>query len=104
MKVKNIFQHDSPLFGRWILQVHPREEVRIRQQCRHQEEIDISRVEPSLRGEGVRSDHASESFATAVMSRIELNLRSECVQGKVGKTLVYSSTSSACLRCDRLTI
>ncbi len=52
MEMKHAGENRLHLLRRRVFKVHPEKQVRVRQQRRHEEQINVPRVQASLRGEG----------------------------------------------------
>jgi len=69
MEVEHALQQLAGVFRGRILQIHPQEEVGVRQEGRHQEQVDVPRMEPSGSGEGERADHIGRRQSYCARSR-----------------------------------
>src|SRR2546425_6981636 len=57
--MKHILEHEFGLLRRRLLQIDPKKQVRVRQQCRHQKHFDVLAVQTSLRCKYERPNHLS---------------------------------------------
>ena len=57
--MKYILEHELGFLGSWVLQINPKKQIRVRQQCRHQELFDVLAVQASLRCKCERPNHLS---------------------------------------------
>ena len=57
--MKHILKHEFGFFSRRLLQIDPKKQIRVRQQCRHQKHFDVLAVQTSLRCKYERPNHLS---------------------------------------------
>ena len=57
VEVEHALEQLAGVVRRRVLQIHPQEQVGVRQEGRHQEQVDVPGMEPSGGGEGERADH-----------------------------------------------
>src|SRR6266516_3762733 len=57
--MKHILKHEFGFFSRRLLQIDPKKQIRVRQQCRHQKHFDVLAVQTSLRCKHERPNHLS---------------------------------------------
>src|SRR5438445_1775169 len=57
--MKHILEHEFGLVRRRLLQIDPKKQIRVRQQCRHQKHFDVLAVQTSLRCKHERPNHLS---------------------------------------------
>ena len=65
VEMEHVLQHILGLLRRRVLQVHPEEQVRVAQQRRHQEHLDVLAVQPALSCKYQRANHSLPSSALA---------------------------------------
>jgi hypothetical protein len=77
MKMKNLFQHRLALLWCRFFQVHPKKEIGVGQQGRHQKDVKVLGVQPALSGKRKRPNHFPRIFACRqAHSRVYSSLRS----------------------------
>src|SRR5215211_6887033 len=69
MKMKNLFQHRLTLLWCRFFQVHPKKEIGVGQQGRHQKDVKVLGVQTSLSGKRKRPNHSLEYLHAARPTR-----------------------------------
>src|SRR6266545_7084011 len=69
MKMKNLFQHRLTLFWCRFFQVHPKKEIGVGQQGRHQKDVKVLGVQTALSCKRKRANHSLEYLHAARPTR-----------------------------------